>query len=171
MGSSCLVDWLIGFNPVCKVSPSCLGPGDPATKHRLWGKRSTGTPEYLIELVQTLKIGHFSKVSVQSYLAASDGFFLWYFLVEVGIHPLSQWKEALQTKRALAMDSLVMNVVGNNFFTYMLHDKPPAARHNKARFNPCFWGWAGGRPSALNVQLSWPDTNGSDEPESETERD
>ena len=52
------------------------------------------------------------------------------------------------------MDSLVMNVVGNNFFTYMLHDKPPAARHNKARFNPCFWGWAGGRPSALNVQLS-----------------
>lgn len=85
--------WLIGcWFPVCKVSPSCLGPGDPATKHRLWGKRSTGTPEYLIELVQTLKIGHFSKVSVQTYLAASDGFFLWYFLAEVGIHPLSNEK-------------------------------------------------------------------------------
>lgn len=80
MGSSCLVDWLIGFNPVCKVSPSCLGPGDPAnTKHRLWGKRSTGTSEYLIEFIQALKIGHFSKVSVQSYLAASDGSdIIWY---------------------------------------------------------------------------------------------
>lgn len=43
--------------------------------------------------------------------------------------------------------------------TLPIHDKPPAARHNK------------GRPSALNVQLSWPDTNGSDEAESETERD
>lgn len=39
------------------------------------------------------------------------------------------------------------------------HDEPPAARHNKAIFNPCFWGWGAdpvlSKTVGCSVELTW----------------